>query len=556
MFSFLLLVLLPVQPLGIPALVSAVLPEREASRLPQASPATRLSGKGTVFSLVSCQGLVMGTNLGDVPTDDPDTAPPGDPTVTPLGPEPLIFGSKVDSLRVDVNQNGVADPGDTLGYEAIIANGGSGPAQGLVFRVPAGTHTTLVNGSVTTSQGVVDEGNGPGEIALNILAGDLAAGASFTVNFSATIDQPIPPGVTRVECQGRIFGPNFSQTLTDDPDLPGNQDPTVTALGGSPSLVATKRDSLFLDLNQNGAANYGDTLRYTVRIQNEGNANALDLVFESEVDPNTELVTGSVTTTMGQVLLGNQAGDTRVAVEIGAVVQGGAAVTITFDVVIRVPDPLMVTKVSCQGRLSGKGFSLVTDDPDTAAAEDATETPLGPEDPGPLYATKLSEPRFDGDGDRVLGPGDTLAYQVRIENRGHPLADLAFQDMPDPRTRLVAGSVMASQGAVVSGNGEGDRTVRVDLGEVTQSAEISFEVRLDDPFPAGIERVANQGLFRTPNGFFLLTDDPRTPEPGDPTVDPLGAHGVPTLSQWGLWLFGSSLAIVGLVKARHRTARA
>jgi uncharacterized repeat protein (TIGR01451 family) len=54
-----------------------------------------------------------------------------------------------------------------------------------------------------------------------------------------------------------------------------------------PLVEATKRDELSLDADGNGMVSPGDTLRYTVVINNNGDGAALDVVFSDTVDANT-----------------------------------------------------------------------------------------------------------------------------------------------------------------------------------------------------------------------------------------------------------------------------
>jgi uncharacterized repeat protein (TIGR01451 family) len=50
---------------------------------------------------------------------------------------------------------------------------------------------------------------------------------------------------------------------------------------------------------------------------------------------------------------------------------------------------------------------------------------------------------------------------------------------------------------------------------------ISFRVTIDDPLPAGVTQVANQGLVNSNGLPALPTDDPDTPLIGDPTITPV-----------------------------------
>jgi uncharacterized repeat protein (TIGR01451 family) len=63
-----------------------------------------------------------------------------------------------------------------------------------------------------------------------------------------------------------------------------------------PMIEATKTDELLVDADGNGVVNPGDTLRYTVVINNNGDGAAQDVVFSDTVDANTTW-TGALTVT-------------------------------------------------------------------------------------------------------------------------------------------------------------------------------------------------------------------------------------------------------------------
>ncbi len=65
---------------------------------------------------------------------------------------------------------------------------------------------------------------------INKSLGTIPPGKSVTIMFQATIDNPLPPGVTQVCNQGTISGSNFSNVLTDDPDTGAAGDPTCTTV--------------------------------------------------------------------------------------------------------------------------------------------------------------------------------------------------------------------------------------------------------------------------------------------------------------------------------------
>jgi uncharacterized repeat protein (TIGR01451 family) len=124
-----------------------------------------------------------------------------------------------------------ADPGDTLVYTVILRNTGDTTATGVVFTDTPDANTALVVGSVTTTAGAVVQGNTAGDAAVQVDVGDLASGATATVTFQVTIDDPLPEGIGQISNQGAFSGGNFTGGSTDDPSAPGATDPTVTPLG-------------------------------------------------------------------------------------------------------------------------------------------------------------------------------------------------------------------------------------------------------------------------------------------------------------------------------------
>jgi uncharacterized repeat protein (TIGR01451 family) len=175
--------------------------------------------------------------------------------------------------------------------------------------------------------------------------------------------------------------------------------------------------------------------------------------------------------------------------------------------------------------------------------------------PPAVTATKTAALAVDQNGNGMADPGDTLAYTVTLVNSGGATATgVVFSDTPDPNTALINGSVVAMPGTVTSGNGAGEGSVGVDVGTLAGgggSATITFRVIIDNPLPAGVMQVTNQGLVSGDNFADVQTDDPAQPGAGDATVTAIGAASpleIPTLSGWGLLLF---LLLVGGLGVRR-----
>ncbi len=475
---------------------------------------------------IACQGTVTGSNFTTEPTNDPDTVPDDDPTLTPVSADPLIETDKSDAIVVDGGTPGTLNPGDTLRYTAVINNTGTGNADMVMFSSAVDANTTLVVGSVTTSQGTVTTGNTAGDTSVLVDVGTLAVSDSVTVTYDVTLNSPLPLGVTEIACQGMVSGSNFTTEPTNDPDTTPDDDPTLTPVAAMPVIEADKADALVNDVNMDSGAGPGDTVKYTVTITNTGDQDADMATYTSPLDANTTLVVGSVTSTQGTVTSGNTAGDTSVAVDLGTVAVG-ASITICYEVMLADPFPDGVANIACQGMVSGNNFTAEpTNDPDTGPDDDPTLTPVVRPT---LAASKTSTITMDGNMNGVANPGDVIKYTVTISNTGVGGADaVVFDSTVDPNTTLNVGSVTTTAGTVTTGNTGGDTTVSVAVGNIAPagSVTICFEVTVNDPLPMGVTELLCQGTVSASNSPMVPTDDPNFPGGTDPTLTPAGGEPV------------------------------
>lgn len=176
----------------------------------------------TVEAMTPDESIVsdISTN-GTNPDPDGDGDPTNDNVATALnmGP-PTLTAAQSAALDVDVNANGEANPGDALAYTVVISNTGPGDAVNVRYVTTLDTHTTLVAESVTTTQGAIGAATTPGDSDVSVDIGTIAVGETVTITFRATINNPLPQGVTSVASQGEVQGDNFPTFVTDDPATP------------------------------------------------------------------------------------------------------------------------------------------------------------------------------------------------------------------------------------------------------------------------------------------------------------------------------------------------
>ena len=344
------------------------------------------------------------------------------------------------------------------------------------------------------------------------------------MNYKVVINNPLPVGVTQVSNQGIVTNddPRIPDKPTDDPDDPDPDDPTDTIVTAQPKLDASKRATLLVDADGNGAPSPGDTLLYNITLINSGNQATTGLVYDDTPDPYTTLVAGSVASNVGTVTQGNNSGDTSIRVEIGELAGGGAAVHISYHVVIDAQLPADVTQVSNQGIARSSDPKLPdtpTDDPDDPEIDDPTDVPVVAAPLIDVY--KKASLLVDADNNGMPSPGDTLLYNITVHNDGNQTAAaVVYDDTPDANTALVAGSVSSNRGTIESGNGAGHTSVRVNIGELPAGAQaqISYRVTINSPLPPQVVQVSNQGITSGGNFNNVPSDDPDTPGlPKDPT---------------------------------------
>ena len=87
------------------------------------------------------------------------------------------------------------------------------------------------------------------DVMLNI--GVLPAGKSITITFDVTVDNPYQGATNQVSNQGTVSGTNFANVLTDDPDVGGAANPTLTTIDQPDVTVAVSPASVLEDGSDN-----------------------------------------------------------------------------------------------------------------------------------------------------------------------------------------------------------------------------------------------------------------------------------------------------------------
>jgi hypothetical protein len=126
-----------------------------------------------------------------------------------------------------------------------IANSGNVAATGVLYSDTPDIITTLVVGSVKSSQGTVTKGNGAGDTSIGVNIGVIPPGAHVTISYQVTINSPFTRSI--ILNQGTVHSNELPPVPTDDPTTAQPGDPTTavippgqTAISLS-SFTATRR---------------------------------------------------------------------------------------------------------------------------------------------------------------------------------------------------------------------------------------------------------------------------------------------------------------------------
>jgi len=248
-------------------------------------------------TVISNQAFVSAVDYGiaDVPSDDPRTPVPDDPTRDVVGSYPLLFAPKSAALEVDLGSPGIVDPGDVLRYTITIYNNGTAAATGadLTDLVPA--NTTYVADSVTLNGlpvGQPDNGVFPLMNGIPVSSADLTPplpgqgegvlnpGQSAVVQFDLRVNDDALPG-TLITNQAQVGSVEIADVLTDGDGNPATgPEPTVVVVGDVQQLSILKEVSVV----DGGPALPGATLEYVVTVRNIASVPAYYVVITDNLD--------------------------------------------------------------------------------------------------------------------------------------------------------------------------------------------------------------------------------------------------------------------------------
>ncbi|HEX2891099.1 isopeptide-forming domain-containing fimbrial protein [Vineibacter terrae] len=442
-------------------------------------------------------GIVL-TNVGQVGF----TTPAGAASVTASASVEVV-APHLELTKVAGAQN--VDGGDTYLYTVRVTNNAesfSAPAYDLVGSdLISDPNLTLVPGTVTLSgpaSATITSGNSPGDTTVGVAIPRLGVGETLIITYRVVVGGTVPSGTELVnEVDGQAD--SFPGTVDGERIFTGSAGAVVQVKGplsvktiASTSLTETQSGEFVpsvVDLA------IGEQVTYRISHVLAEGATTLTIVdMMPTAGVALELLGFRVATVGGNLTLpgaptatfadtdGDGRSD-RLTLDFGTILNRVDNVqdlndVLTIEVDARVPndarnaagDTLVNT---AQVFVNGSLFST-----NTARAEIV--------EPDVLIAKQVSQPTGDA--------GDEVTFTVTIapsQTMTGPAYDMVLNDLLAPGLVLVPGSVTASRGTIVLGNGATDTQVRVIAGTGvamlpdTPAVTITYRARLTDSIENG-----------------------------------------------------------------------
>ncbi len=330
-------------------------------------------------------------------------------------------------------------PGDLATYTLLIDHTAASRANAydLVVKdtLPAGL--TYVAGSASVPVTV----NGR-ELTFQIAALTLGDDhTSITYRVRVDLDAPFGQPLTNTAALG------YSSQPGQNPDERAYTDSATAHLlpKETSHIEALKTVAIVQDGAPTGVANSGDTLEYSILLDNQSGP-ADNVVFTDAIPLSTTYVTGSLTTSRGTI---NASDPTQMRVLIDRL-EDGDQVTIRFRVTIDAFIP-SGTIISNQGLVdSDQTVPEPTDqDGQDANGDQPTTLPVGDESGGArLRVEKLVEWLADTDTSKDVSPTDTLVYRLVLRNTSsEALTNVSLTDSIPSGLTYLTGSIQTTAGS-------------------------------------------------------------------------------------------------------------
>lgn len=339
------------------------------------------------------------------------------PTLVQIN-EAIIQATKsVDRLFSDVA------PGNSfLTYTVLLDNIGNATATNIIFTDPIPNNTVFIEDSVRVG-GVLLPGVNP---ANGIPIGDIIAGDFINVTFRVQVVS-IPNPIFTIGPGGPnspvVNSASINYQFMTGPNLPlvsrsTTSNPVSTQIN-SGEIVAIK------SVNKTFAT-IGDTISYTITLNNPGNVTSQNIIFTDTFPDGTTFISGTLTNDSGTQQIGNPAN----GIQIGNINPNGTAV-ITLNVLVT-----NIPSINPISNYSSVQFAHVVDPSQPAVSQTNVSNTVSTTINSAILTTKKSADKS------IVSVGDTITYTTTIRNTGNTAAtNITFTSAIPANTTFIPNSV-------------------------------------------------------------------------------------------------------------------
>ncbi len=290
----------------------------------------------------------------------------------------------------------------------LVAVGSSAAAAreaGQKVRSESSSGTAELSGSAFDRPSLGKGGDAPeGPVTNAFTIPVLPQGKTLRVFFSATVNNPFPNSVTEVASQATLASPDLAGgLLSDDPDVGGDEDPTVTSVLAAPNLAGATMTVDDSAGNNDGDADPGERLSYAVSLSNTGNGDDVSVNVNDALPAGMTLDLGSISVILGGGASGavDNSGGNTVDITVTTVPGGGGSVTVLYEAVVDATVAAGLEVFTNTAQISSPKTPLF----------DTTQADI-PIDADPAFTLTKD------DGGGAFDPGTTIPYTLTLENTG------------------------------------------------------------------------------------------------------------------------------------------